>query len=83
MWLVLGSLGISCPFLNHWYWDLGKPSSSTQLSSADFPNGTDLGTLHFGITGFTVGDTKRKAMKVRAVARVPANATETRSAFFL
>ena len=52
--LVLGSSGISSLFLNHWYWDLGKPSSSTQLSSADFPKGTDFGTLHFGTTGFTV-----------------------------
>lgn len=51
--LVFGSSGISSLFLNHWYWDLGKPSSSTQLSSADFPKGTDFGTLHFGTTGFT------------------------------
>lgn len=52
--LDLGSSGISSLFLNHWYWDLGKPSSSTQLSSANFPKGTDFGTLHFGTTGFTV-----------------------------
>lgn len=52
--LDFGSSGISSLFLNHWYWDLGKPSSSMQLSSADFPKGTDFGTLHFGTTGFTV-----------------------------
>lgn len=51
--LLFGSSGISSLFLNHWYWDLGKPSSSTQFSSADFPKGTDFGTLHFGTTGFT------------------------------
>lgn len=51
--LVFGSTGISSLFLNHWYWDLGNPSSSKQLSSADFPKGTDFGTLHFGTTGFT------------------------------
>lgn len=57
--LVLGSSGISSLFLNHWYCDLGKPSSSTQLSSAGFPKGTDFGTLHFGTTGFTAATESR------------------------
>ncbi|TNN72536.1 hypothetical protein EYF80_017312 [Liparis tanakae] len=53
--VLLGSGGSRTLSLNHLYWDGGEPTLSWQVSVTFRPVVTEVGTLHMGGDGGTVG----------------------------